>query len=130
MFPRRLLVEVTTSVHPNDHLVRKLIDQHGPAFGPKGTEREKKTGRIISKPHVYQNNERVTDLSSQIIECLKKKSAKMYPPETVLIVDCVAGLLDQAEWDEAVREVRRAKLHSAFREVFLCELIMFRSATL
>lgn len=79
---------------------------------------------------MYQNNERITNLSSQILECLKKKSAKKYPPGTVLIVDCVAGLLDQAEWDEGVQEVRKAKLHSAFWEVFLCELVMFRSATL
>ncbi len=130
IFPKRLLIEVTTAVHPNDHLVRKLIDQHGPAFGPNGTARDQRTGHIVSKPHVYRNNERVTDLSSQIIACLKKKNAKNYPPETVLIVDCVAGLLDESEWNDAVQEVRKAKLHSVFREVFLCELVMFRSATL
>jgi hypothetical protein len=130
MFPKQLLVEVTASVHPNDHLVRQLIDQHGPAFGPKGTERDKKTGRIVSKLHVYQNDERVTDLTGQILQSLRKKSAKNYPPETVLIVDCVAGLLDQAEWEEAIQEVRKAKLHRAFREVFLCELVLFRSVTL
>jgi hypothetical protein len=107
-----------------------LIDQDRPAFGPKGTERDKKTGLIVSKPHVYKNNERVADLSSQVLECLRKKSAKKYPPKTVLIVYCVAGLLEQAEWDDAVQEVRRAKLHTAFREVFLCELVTSRSATL
>ena len=130
MFPRKLLVEVTLSVHPNEYLVRKLVDEQGRAFGVKGTARDKKSGTIISKPHVYKNNERVMDLKGQILQCLQKKSAKQYPPGTVLIVDCVAGLLDQTEWDDAVEEVKKAKLHGAFREVFLCELVMSRSATL
>jgi hypothetical protein len=128
--PRKLLVEVTTSVHPNEYLVRKLVDEQGYASGVKGTTRDRKTGKIDSKPYVYQNNERVMDLSNQILQCLQKKSAKKYPPGTVLIVDCVAGLLDQSEWEDAVQEVKKAELHAAFREVFLCELVMSRSATL
>ena len=130
VFPKKLLVEVTMCVHPNEYLVRKLIEEQGHAFGVKGTVRDRKTGRIDSKPYVYQNNERVRDLSNQIIECLKKKSAKNYPLGTVLIVDCVAGLLDQSEWEDAVQDVKKTNLHAAFREVFLCELIMSRSATL
>jgi hypothetical protein len=130
LFPRKLVVEVTLSVHPNEYLVRKLVDEQGRAFGVKGIARDRKTGRIDSKPYVYQSNERVRDLTSQILECLRRKGAKKYPPGTVLIVDCVAGLLDQSEWDDAVEEVKKAKLHGAFREVFLCELVMSRSATL
>ena len=111
-------------------VVRKLVDEQGYASGVKGTTRDRKTGKIDSKPYVYQNNERVMDLSNQILQCLQKKSAKKYPPGTVLIVDCVAGLLDQSEWEDAVQEVKKAELHAAFREVFLCELVMSRSATL
>lgn len=123
LFPKKLLVEVTMSVHPNEHLVRRLVEDRGHAFGAKGTSRNKETGKIESNPHVYKNNERVRDLSNQILESLRKKSAKQYPPGTILIVDCIAGLLEQSEWDDIVEEVKKAGLHRTFREVFLCELI-------
>ncbi len=129
-FPRKLLVEVTVAVHPNEYLVRELVDKQGRAFGVKGTERDKKTGKVVSQPYVYTNNEHVMDVSGQVLQCLRQKSTKKYPPGTVLIVDCVAGPLDQSEWDDAVEEVKNRNLHGAFREVFLCERVMSRSATL
>ena len=130
LFPKRLTLEVTTSVHPNDHLVRKLIDTGSPVFGPKGIEQDMKTGQIVSKPHVFQNNERAMDLSNQILGSLKKKNTKHYPPDTILIIDCVAGLIDDTEWADAIGEVRSAELHRTFHEVFVWDLLRFRSATL
>jgi hypothetical protein len=103
MAPRKLLVEVTTAVHENEHLARRLLHERGGSFGVKGISRDKKTGEIISEPHVHTNDELSTDLAGQIIEPLKSKSAKSYPRGTVLIVNCFAnGLILDSEWDDAV----------------------------
>jgi hypothetical protein len=44
MVPRKLLVEVTMSVHQNEHLARRLLHERGGSFGVKGISRDKKTG--------------------------------------------------------------------------------------
>lgn len=49
--PRKLFVEVTTSVHENDYLARRLLHELGGSFGVKGISRHKKAGNIVSKPH-------------------------------------------------------------------------------
>jgi hypothetical protein len=129
--PRKLFVEVTTSVHQNEYLARRLLHEQGGSFGVKGIFRDKKTGAIVSKPHVYDGYEIATDLASQILERLKRKSDKNYSPTTVLIVNCVAnGITLPDEWNEAVDRVTKAQLHIAFREVFLLETVMSHSTTL
>lgn len=131
MAPKKLLIEVTTAVHQNDHLARRLLHERGGSFGVKGISQDTKTGEIISKPHVHSNDELPTDLADQIIERLKSKSAKPYPPGTVLIVNCFANsLILDSEWDEAIERVKKAQLHRAFREVFLIETVMSHSTTL
>jgi hypothetical protein len=131
MAPRKLLAEVTTAVHENEHLARRLLHERGGSFGVKGISRDKNTGGIISKPHVHTNDELATDLAGQIIERLKSKSAKPYPPGTVLIVNCFAnGLILDSEWDNAIECVKKTDAHLAFREVFLIETVMSHSATL
>jgi len=72
--PRKMLIEVTTSVHQNEYLARRLLHERGGSFGVKGISRDNKTGEIVSGPHVHTNNELVTDLAGQIIERLKSKS--------------------------------------------------------
>lgn len=131
MAPKEVLLEVTTAVHPNEHLVRRLLHERGGSFGVKGTFRDKKTGAIVSKPHVHTNNELVMDLAAQVIERLKGKSKKAYPPNTVMLINCTTnGLILPSEWEDAVELVRKAKVHSRFLEVFLLELTMSHSATL
>jgi hypothetical protein len=131
MARRRQLVEVTTSVHPNDHLSREELDTTGRSWGVKRIRRNKKTKEIVSEPHVYNNDERAADLADQIIERLRSKSAKGYPTGTVLIVNCDSdGLLLQDEWDDAVQRVKNAQQHLLFREVFLVETSRAFSATL
>jgi hypothetical protein len=131
MAPRKLFVEVTTSVHQNEHLARRLLHERGGSFGVKGISRDKKTGQIISKPHVHTKDELQADLADQIVERIKSKSAKDYPSATVLIVNCFAnGLILDTEWKDAVERVTKAQTHEAFREVFLLETTMSHSATL
>jgi hypothetical protein len=120
--PKKLVIEVTTSVHQNEHLARELLHKQGHAFGLKGILRDKKSHAIVSTPYVTTNNERETDLATQIIARIESKSKKGYAPETVLIVYCVLnGVTLQDEWDEAVKRVTQADVHHAFKEVFLID---------
>lgn len=131
MAPRKLYIEVTTAVHEKDHLARRLFHERGGGFGVKGISRDKKTGEVISKPHVHRNDELAIDLADQIIERLKSKSAKPYPPGTVLIVNCFANsLILHSEWEDAIDGVKKAQVHLAFREVFLIETVMSHATTL
>jgi hypothetical protein len=131
MAPRKLFVEVTTSVHQNEYLTRRLLHERGGSFGVKGVFRDKKTGAIVSKPHVHGGDEIATDLTGQILERLKSKSDKHYSPGTVLVVNCVAdGLTLPSEWNDAIDRVTKAQLHLTFREVFLVETVMAHSTTL
>jgi hypothetical protein len=65
MARRRKLVEVTTSVHPNDYLSRQLLHKKGLSWGVKRIWRNTKTGEIVSEPYVYHNDERAVDLSQR-----------------------------------------------------------------
>jgi hypothetical protein len=131
MAPRKLFVEVTTSVHPNEYLERRLLHEQGGSFGVKGISRDTKTGDVISQPQVHTPEELATDLAGQILERLKSKSAKDYSPGTVLVVNCFTNsLMLLAEWDEAMERVTKAQRHLAFREVFLIETVMSYSTTL
>jgi len=129
--PRKIFVEITTSVHKNSHLVRRLLHEKGGSFGPKGIQVDKKTGKITSKPYINFNDEGSNDLASQIIARIADKSQKQYPPNTVLIVNCHAdGLLLEPEWNKAIQTVKRANLHESFMQVFIREPGSFNSATL
>jgi hypothetical protein len=50
--PKKLIVGITNSMHEHDYLVREQVNQGGVSFGPKAISRDKKTGKIISKPYV------------------------------------------------------------------------------
>ena len=63
--PKKVFVEVTTSVHQNEYLARLLLHQKGGSFGVKGISRDKKTGDIDSKPHVHTPDELTADLAGQ-----------------------------------------------------------------
>jgi hypothetical protein len=131
LWPKEMLAEITSSVRENDHLVRKHSHESGGSFAAKGTTRNKKTGKIESKPHVYQGGERIDDFVDQTIGQLVAKNDKNYPLGTVLIVRCVPdGILLEDEWESAVRQIKDAKVDIKFREVFLTEPVMNLSATL
>ncbi len=120
--PEKLVVEITTSVHKNEHLSREMLHERGYSFGVKGISRDKKTRAINSTPYVNTNDERVTDLACQIIDRIKSKSEKGYAPGTVLIVYCVLnGVTLEDEWGDVVKRVAQADAHHAFKEVFLID---------
>jgi hypothetical protein len=99
--PRRVCLEVTRAVHANEHLLRELVNQGTPSFGVKGVVRDKKTRKVISRPHVRHEDEIATYLSDQIVERLKSKAAKPYPPNTVLVIECVPNSILAARKHQA-----------------------------
>ena len=131
MAPRRVFIEVTGSMHENEHLARQLLHTKGGSFGVKGISRDKTTGVVSSRPHVHHNDEIMTDLADQIIERLKRKADKGYPPNTVLIMQCFANTLTlESEWKSAIQRVENEQPDIPFKEVFLFESVSSFSATL
>jgi hypothetical protein len=131
MAPRRLLVEVTTAVHPKDYLLRRLAHEGRPSFGVKGIWVDNKTRAIVSKAHVNKNDEIAVDLADQIMECLRKKVGKRYPLGTALIVNCVtSSIIVDSEWQDAMARVRQSGLYSTFREVFVLDALSMNFTTL
>lgn len=127
--PRKVFVEVTTSVHPNDYLRRQLLHQRGGSFGVKGIHREGKA--IVSKPYVFSGGENARDLAEQILARLRAKASKAYPSATVLIVNCSTNcLILEDEWTDAVEQIRKACPRVDFREVFLMDMLMSHATTL
>jgi hypothetical protein len=127
--PRRVFIEITTSVHPNDYLRRHLIHQRGGSFGVKRIQKKGKT--IVSKPYVFSEGENAKDLAEQILERLNAKASKAYPTRTVLIVNCIPNcLILEDEWADAVEQVRETARSVEFREIFLMDLLMSHMTTL
>jgi hypothetical protein len=118
--PRRVLLEVTGSMHPNDYLARQLLQKQGGSWGVRGISRDPKTGVVTDKPHVHRNDDIQDNLASQIVERMKSKAAKNYPWGTVLIMQCFPDTLTlESEWEAAVLQVKQALPEIPFREVFL-----------
>jgi hypothetical protein len=131
MAPRKVLLEVTGSMHPSEFLARQLLQTEGGSFGVKGILRDAKTKVVTSEPHVHNNDEIQVDLADQILERLTQKAAKSYPWNTVLIMQCFCNTLTlDTEWTDAIKRVEAAQPNIPFREVFLIQSVSLLTATL
>lgn len=131
MAPRKVLLEVTGSMHENEYLARQLLMTKGGSFGVKGISRDKKTGAVTSQPHVHINHEIRDDLADQILARLAEKAARGYPWNTVLIMQCFCNSLTlESEWKDAIQRVENARPSIPFREVFLIETVASLTGTL
>jgi hypothetical protein len=129
--PRKVLLEVTGSMHENEYLARQVLMTKGGSFGVKGISRDRKTGEVKSEPHVHTNNEIEADLATQIVARIAEKAAKNYPRNTVLIIQCFCNSLTLlTEWEDAIKRVEDAKPQIPFREVFLIENVNSYTETL
>ena len=126
--PRRVLVEVTQSVHPNDRFRRERLDQDRGSFSVKGLYRDGKN--IISKPLAFSGGEIAKNLAEQIRARLREKAEKPYPQSTVLIINCTTNcLVLENEWQDAV-DLVMSDGSVAFREVFILDLLGANATTL
>src|SRR5713101_3938648 len=129
--PRRVLLEVTSSMHENEYLARQLLMTKGGSFGVKGISRDKKTGEVKSEPHVHSNSEIESDLATQVLARIAEKAAKNYPWNTILIIQCFCNTLTLlSEWEDALKRVAEARPYIPFREVFLIENVGSHTETL
>jgi hypothetical protein len=119
-YPQKSYIEVTCVMHPNDYLMRELLDTKGGGFSVYTVRREKKTREISSEPHVWSNFGFVDAFVPLIVEGIKRKSEKGYPAGTVLIVACSMNfpyLPD--EWSTLIGKVRDSLPNHSFSEIFL-----------
>lgn len=117
-------LEVTCVMHPNDYLVRELLDNGGVAFGVEGVCRVKKTREILSEPLVRTNTDFIDSYCPLVLGQITKKAGIAYPIETTLIVQCSLNTLyDADEWDALVVKVRAGLPEHRFREIFIYDAI-------
>ena len=129
--PERITIEVVSALHPNDHMSRRVGHEDGLSWGPRSVEKNLQTGKVKTKPIALGHLENSCELAGFIIKTLKKKIAKNYPPETVLVINCSTfGIMHDDEWTDTIRMVERTDLHKKFREVHLVERLRNHSVTL
>jgi len=131
LLPQELFLEVTTAVHPNEHLVRERLTKEGASFSARGTRRDRKTRQILSEPIVYHNYEFQDELIELIQARITDKASKKYRQNTSLIVGCEAGMpvLDD-EWQYIVDALRDKPADHNFHEVVLIESLGRRVTSL
>jgi hypothetical protein len=124
-YPRDQHLEVTTAAYRNDFLSRLQLHTVGGSFGPREIKRDLKTGKISSKPHVYDRQKMPSDFSALVKGRIKSKAKKNYPENTSLVIRCELDtiFLDN-EWDCMIEEVRKAEIKHRFREIFLFDSLM------
>lgn len=129
--PKRQHLEVTTAVHENDHLLRRIIDEKGHAFTAKGIVIDRKAKKVTSDPYAYRNDESQDDLANRLVERIRAKSTITYPTGTVLVIQCFLDTLFlEDEWNDAIERVKRAGVKHRFREVFIFDSNHHYSATI
>ena len=120
LVPKRQFVEVTTAVNENDHFLRKLIDENGVVFSVKVIKLKQTPKKIVSNPYVYINDEAQNDLTNSILERIEAKSVIDYPQKTVLVIQCFLDILFlQDEWDDSIKQLRKALTKHKFYEIFI-----------
>ncbi len=119
---KRYYLEITTSAHENDYLVRESMNTTGGSFGPRFTNRDKKTGKIRSEPSVYSRGELEAELVAQVDKIVGKKRKKAYPSPTSLLVQCsIPSIIEHDEWKRVVSELQSGRDYSPFKEVYIYE---------
>ena len=129
--PQKQYLEVTTAVYKNDYLSRLELHTKGGSFGPREIGRVPKTGKIVSKPHVYDGLEAGSDFAVLVKDRIESKAKKQYPNNTSLVIQCELDtiFLDD-DWECMIEKVRNAKIEHNFREIILFDTCFKYSTTL
>jgi len=110
-------------MHPNEYLIRELLDTKGVAFGVDGVRRLK-NGDIESVPVSYTNRQFVEVDATQVLNRISEKWNVPYPKNTILIVDCTLSLPYMPdEWEDLMERVRTGLSETRFREIYLYDAV-------
>lgn len=127
--PSQVYLEVTSAVHPKEHMMRELLDTKGGAFGLDGINRLK-NGDIESLPVSYTNGDFIERDCRIVLKELYKKSGKKYPENTILIIQATLSMLySEKEWVELIRIVGNSIPSNQFREIYIYEPVRHYSHT-
>lgn len=100
-------------------------------MGSREISLDRNTKAIVSRPYGYTNSEAENNLTQRILERLRAKNAIAYPPDTVLVIQCILDrLFLEDEWNRSVEQARQLGLKPRFSEVFLCAPVHNYSATM
>lgn len=117
-YPATAFLEVTSSMHPNEYLIREQLDNKGSAFGVDGIRRLK-NGEIESAPVRYTNREFVESDAELIKGRIAKKANVPYPKNTTLIIDCTLSMPYMPdEWRDLMDRVQATLPRTQFREIY------------
>lgn len=106
-FPALAHLEVTCAMHENEYLLRQIMNTEGVAYAPEGvTKRKGKPPK--SEAVAFSGQEQVLRFVPYVVDRIKAKSQKAYPPHTSLIIGCdLNGLYMPDDWRLLVSEVER-----------------------
>ena len=122
-YPAKASLEVTCTMHPNDHLSRELLDTKGGAFGLEGIRRLK-DGSIESVPVSYKNREFIDSYAALLQARIAKKAKLPFPENTTLVVQCTLNMPYMPdEWEELIARIRPSVPSSPFREIYLYDTV-------
>ena len=117
-YPAHSYYEVTGINHPNEHMMREVLDKKGSAFGVKGLKRV--NGEVVSEPVGYSNDENIVSFLELLVDGVNKKLKKTYPLMTTLIVECSPPVFFVSpEWDELMTRFSEIVQVAPFNEIYV-----------
>jgi len=129
-YPAKGYIEVTGSMHRNDHLARELLDTGRPVFGLEGIRRVK-GGTIESVPVGHSGRDFIESYAKILRERVLAKAQLPFPKNTTLIIRCDLNTVYMPdEWDDLVEKVRPTVPPRPFIEVFLYDEVGQHNASI
>lgn len=115
-------LEVTTIQHKNDYLVREELLEKGISNGPIEICRDPKTKEVISEITVQNGYDWIDELIEVLIDGYRKKEAKKYASNTILIIACYPMQpFAQDEWEHFIKNIKSRIFPSTFEIVYIYE---------
>ncbi len=125
---KQLYVQVTIATDEEAYLRRQATVEGVPVFFGK-TERNRKTGRISSRPNVFKNDELIKKNAQIIQSAIDKKKSFSYGSDRILLIGVEEySLILDDEWDKIKLMINKDRV--SFDSVWLrrnngqCEKIL------
>lgn len=112
-------LEATCAMHPNEHLIWRLLNEGKPAFAPEGIKKHR-GGPVESKAVTFSNNEHVSGFAPLVVSLIREKPKISYPANTSLVVECyLNSLYSRDDWHLLTSTIEQEIQMSPFQEILL-----------